>query len=355
MRVLYDFQAFLQVHGGVSRYFAELMAALSEIDGFEARVPVMFSDNEYLGQGLPFLTRRHFKGKERIMAAFNTLQASRTIRDSFDVFHPTYYRPYFLEALKRPFVITIHDMVHELFSPGYVRDDGTSRWKRVLCERSSRIIAVSANTKRDICDLLNVPEEKIVVVPHATRMRFAGGPRLHEKPYLLYVGSRSGYKNFPAFAEAAATVLPRFGLDLLCAGGGRLTREEKEILRSHGLMSRFRHFLSPRTPELASLYHFASGFCYPSLYEGFGLPILEAFACDCPVAASSVASIPEVAGQAAEYFEPRCAESIAAAIQRVIGCPSRACELRAAGRARLEAFSWRDSALKTYSVYREAA
>ncbi len=137
--------------------------------------------------------------------------------------------------------------------------------------------------------------------------------------------------------------------------GGDLSREEKEAVRAYGLSGRVSHFPSPSPQQLSSLYHFSSVFCYPSLYEGFGFPLLEAFACGCPVAASSTSSIPEVAGEAAEYFEPLSADSIRIAIERVLTDQSHARKLSSAGTSRLSSFSWKDSALKTLEVYREAS
>jgi glycosyltransferase involved in cell wall biosynthesis len=355
LRVLYDYQAFMQRQGGVSRYFAELLGALKGMEGFEALLPRFFSDNEYLASRITFLTQRHFKGKERIMGALNRIGAVKTLRANFDVFHPTYYRPYFLKALKRPLVITVHDMIHELFGSVNIRDDGTAKHKRILCDRAARIIAVSANTKKDVCTLLGVPEEKVSVIPHATNLRYAGGPRLHDRPYALYVGTRSGYKNFSNLLEAAATVLPRHGIDLVCVGGGTLSSPEKESIRECGLSERVFHIPSPTSEQLSSLYYFASVFCYPSFYEGFGIPLLEAFACGCPVAASSTSSLPEVAGPAAEYFDPRSVESISSAIERVVLDRSRASELVRAGTDRLGSFSWKESAIRTLQVYREAS
>ncbi|MGA2642914.1 MAG: glycosyltransferase family 1 protein [Spirochaetia bacterium] len=354
MRVLYDYQAFMQRHGGVSRYFAELIGALSRMEGFEAKLPEMYSDNEYLRHKRTLLTRRSFKGKVRIMAALNHLWAAQALRGEFEIFHPTYYRPYFLKFLRRPFVVTVHDMIHELY-PEHVRDDGTAKNKKLLCRRASLIIAVSANTKNDLCRLLDVPPEKVTVIPHATSLSFDGSPRLVDRPYLLHVGGRSGYKNFAALLEAAALLLPRHGLDLVCAGGEDFSRAEVAAMREHGIADRVRHFKALSAGQLTSLYHFASVFVYPSLYEGFGLPLLEAFACGCPVAASRSSCIPEVAGDAAEIFDPRLVDSVAAAVERVLCNPSRSRQLVEAGMARLSFFSWEKTAAKTLEVYRKAS
>ena len=138
-------------------------------------------------------------------------------------------------------------------------------------------------------------------------------------------------------------------------GGGVFTHGERECVNRHGLSGRVHHFLFPTLAHLSSLYHFASLFCYPSLYEGFGIPILEAFASGCPVAASASSSIPEVAGDSAELFEPRQVDSIAAALQRILGNSSLAAELVAKGCERVRTFSWERSARSTLEIYQEVS
>jgi glycosyltransferase involved in cell wall biosynthesis len=354
LRVLYDYQAFMQRQGGVSRYFAELIEALKSIEGFEAVLPLCYSDSEYLERSRTFITHGHFKGKVRIMSALNLIQARRCLRGEFDVLHPTYYQPYFLGKIRQPFVVTVHDMIHELFGGKELRNDGTPRNKRALCEKAAKIIAVSNNTRNDLCNLLRVSQEKVSVVHHATNLRYRGEARLHERPYLLYVGTRSGYKNFLPFLHAVSRTVQSAGVDIVCAGGAALTRAEMSEIRCAGLEGKVRHLGSLMGGDLASLYHFASVFCCPSLYEGFGIPLLEAFACGCPVAASRTSSLPEVAGSAAELFDPTSPESMADAVQRVLLDSERARALVQAGTERLRLFSWEASARKTFDVYREA-
>lgn len=355
MRVLYDYQAFMQRHGGVSRYFTELIGALERIRGFEAWVPPLFSDNEYFTDTKTLLTRRHFKGKERLMSAVNRARGSRAFVRPFDVFHPTYYHPYFLQRLQRPFVLTVHDMIHELFSENGIHDDGTCRNKSRLCDKAARIIAVSCNTKNDLCRLLGVQESKVTVIPHATSLRYDGEPRLHDRPYILSVGARSGYKNFEVFVRAAGMVLPRYGVELVCVGGGPFTHDERDAISKSGLAGKVRCIRTATSRQLSSLYHFASAFCCPSLYEGFGMTVLEAFACGCPVTASGTSSLPEVAGNAAEYSDPRSAESIAEGIDRILSDSEYAAALVRKGTERVRAFSWERAAEQTLKVYQNAA
>jgi len=350
MRVLYDYQGFMQRYGGVSRYFVELTRAMRRLGGFEALIPGFFTDNQYLENSRAFLTRRPFKGKTRIMAALNRSISRHSLSYDFDLFHPTYFNPYFLTKLDKPFVVTVHDMIHELFDGGHVRDDGTAANTRLLCNRAAAVIAVSRNTKDDLCRLLGIPEEKVRVVYHATELTYAGEARLHDSPYLLFVGERGGYKNFAPFAASVAPVLLRRGLDLVCAGGGPLSQKERALLSGLMIVDKVVQLSFADPGTLASLYHFAEVFCYPSLYEGFGIPLLEAFSCGCPVAASSTSCFPEIAGPAAEYFDPRDSSSIEAAVEWAAF--GRRDELVRLGRERLSLYSWERSAAATLDVYR---
>ncbi len=354
MKVLYDYQAFLQHHGGVSRYFVELIRAMSSLGGFTPVMPVPYSDNEYIENKKTFLIRRHFKGKTRILGLLNQRQARRGLLGDFDIFHPTYYRLYFLDRLRTPFVVTVHDMIHELFSKTGVRDDGTAENKRVLCARAAKIIAVSLSTRNDLCRILGVPESKVKVIHHATNLKYNGQDRLHQKPYILFVGEREGYKNFDNFLSAAAPLLIRHRMDLVCAGGRAFSKAERTLFSRLGVQEKVFRVGVSSADELASLYHFARLFCYPSLYEGFGLPLLEAFACGCPVAAGSSPSFVEIAADAAERFDATSVESIAAAVERLILDSERGAKLAAAGALRLKDFSWQKSAQSTLEVYREA-
>lgn len=186
----------MQRHGGVSRYFAELTAAMTSLGGFEAVVPSFFTDNQYLPNKRTFLTSRPFKGKVRLMRALNRFISSRSLNSSYDLFHPTYFNPYFLSLVKSPFVLTVHDMIHHLFSGDHVRDDGTRSNMQVLCKEAARIVAVSQATKDDLCRLLDVPDSKVSVIHHGNNLCYQGENRIHLRRYVLYVGERGGYKNF---------------------------------------------------------------------------------------------------------------------------------------------------------------
>lgn len=354
MKVLYDYQGFMQRHGGVSRYFVELIQAMKALGDFEAIIPSFFTDNQYLQKKRTFVTRQHFKGKIRLMSMLNRTISQRSLRSDYDLFHPTYFQPYFFSRLKTPFIVTVHDMTHDLFGADYVRDDGTRLNIRALCKKAKRIIAVSHATKSDVCELLDIPEERITVVHHGTNLRYNNGECLHPGRYVLYVGEREGYKNFGFLLSAITDLLIKEGLDLLCIGSRPFSKSENGLIARLGVSQHVRHVQVSTANELASLYHFASGFIYPSLHEGFGMPLLEAFACGCPVIASAIPSFREVAGEAAEYFDPGDASSILSAVRRVVFESLRAAELTRLGYERLKSFSWEKAARSTLAVYRSA-
>jgi glycosyltransferase involved in cell wall biosynthesis len=175
---------------------------------------------------------------------------------------------------------------------------------------------------------------------------------LHGKPYLLYVGMRwRGYKNFNGLLTAYARMNDvQERSDLVCVGGGAFSAEEQVLLNELGLAGRV-HQREAGDSDLHSWYRHAQLFVYPSLYEGFGIPPLEAMAAGCPAVCMHTSSIPEVCGDAVEYAEPDRPESLQAAIRNVLFSDERAEALRIAGKERLKLFSWRECARQTSQVY----
>lgn len=144
----------------------------------------------------------------------------------------------------------------------------------------------------------------------------------------------------------------RDDVDMICAGGQPFSPDEKEIFQGLGIYDRV-HYFSPADDELAFLYRHALAFIFPSLYEGFGIPVLESFACNCPVILSRVGSLPEVAGDAAVYFDPLSEEDIRSSIERVMRSESLREQLKLIGAESLKQFSWDKTAERTIAVYKK--
>jgi glycosyltransferase involved in cell wall biosynthesis len=366
MRVLYDHQAFTgAVYGGVARYFYELMRYFSQRSDMSFELSLMLSNNDYLAN-TGFSNHRTFSrfaqhyNINRVASALNrTVSHARVSAGQFDVFHPTYYHPYFLKPLgKKPFVLTFHDATSERFGKIYPEvGEHLTDVKRLLIERADRIITVSEFSKQELLHFF--PQEtrpdKIRVVPLGSaysEQQYGQLPEPVAFPYILYVGKRPLYKNFPAFYRAIQPVLRRHDLHLVCAGGGAFSREEQQLIQASGLAGQVhQHAITDAT--LPGFYQHARAFVFPSLNEGFGLPVLEAFSCGCPTVLSNRSSLPEVAADAAVYFDPEDNDSMADAVERVATDNSLRAMLVARGTARLAQFSCQKMADQTFDVYQE--
>ena len=272
------------------------------------------------------------------------------------MFHPTYYDPYFLPYfLNKPFVLTIHDMIHDMFPEYFLRFSKIAQKKRTLAQRASRIIAVSENTKKDIIEQYGISGDKITVIYHGV----SSLPQenhikipLPEK-YVLFVGDRHKYKNYQNFIESIASILLEKNWFLVCFGGGPFSGDEKLAMRNLKIHHKVK-ILSGDDALLAYLYRHAGVFVCPSLYEGFGIPVLEAMSCGCPVAASHVSSLPEVGGDAVSYFNPYDKLSMEGAVRRITDDSEYRLELIARGLTQARKFSWEKAAKETCGVYEKA-
>lgn len=353
MRVLYDHQAFeMQRFGGISHYFNELIRSVKA----EVHLSLFLSNNYYIHDkcriSVPSLP---YKSLKSVVKASNRWYSRQAIRaGAYDLFHPTYYNPYFLSEIgRKPFVLTVHDMNHELF-PHLFRDAGKMiAWKKETIQRASHIIAISENTRRDIIDLYKVAPEQITVIYHGVGdfRQESKGLDLPER-YLLYVGARGGYKNFDRLLLAfKALTAEDDSLHLVCVGKP-FKKREWEHCGELGVADRVR-VMQVDTDGLGQIYRQALLFVYPSLYEGFGIPILEAYANHCPVALSRASCFPEIAGKAGAYFEPESVESIRDTIAGLLQATDKRKELVQAGEIRLERYSWQKTAQLTEQVYRQ--
>jgi glycosyltransferase involved in cell wall biosynthesis len=340
----------------------ELIKNIKKLNLAEAKLSLNFSNNHYLDEineikVKSFFKNKKFLGKLTLTNYLNTPGSIfQIIKNDFDIFHPTYYRPYFIKFLKKkPFVLTVYDMTHELFPESVHRFDKTSEHKKILVKKAERIIAISHNTKNDLVRLLNVPEEKIEVIHLASSLdkKFSLSKDKINLPerYILFVGTRKKYKNFQNLLLAFNNLSKiDENLYLICSGGGNFSEDEKIKFQELGLAKKI--FYKPADDiSLATLYSNALTFVFPSLYEGFGIPVLEAMNCDCPVVLSNVSSLPEIAQDAAIYFDPKDVNDITRALSDVVFDIQKREELINKGRARRENFSWLKTAKETIKLY----
>ena len=362
MKIVYDHQIFtIQKYGGISRYFFELMNEYELIDGITTNTSLLISNNHYISSKsftshFDIFSNYHFKGKEKLFNCINRFNTTLCLnKKNFDIFHPTYYDPYFLDLINnKPFVLTVYDMIHERFSEMFSVFDQTSSNKRRLIERASKIIAISQSTKNDIMTYFGTEESKIEVIYLGNSMfpvkNCIQNIMLPEK-YILFVGSRGGYKNFSKFIRSISTLLNNdSSLFVICAGGGSFDSIELETFATLNIENQLIQY-NLNDNVLSSLYTNAQLFIFPSLYEGFGIPILESFACECPLICSDTSSFPEVAGDASYYIDPYSEESIIGAVDTVLNSSELKNDLIQKGLNRVKFFSWEETALKTKKIY----
>ena len=290
-------------------------------------------------------------------------------RERPDVYHaPHYVLP---PAVRCRSVVTIHDCIHLMF-PQYLPNRAAYAYARAsmwaAARRSDRILTVSEASKRDILHFFNVKPEKIVVVYNAIDEHFSATPseeqvaRIRERyqldhKFVLYVGNIKPHKNLVRLIEAFSQLRRTHDdLKLLIIGDeiSKLPALRRAVHR-HKLHKFVRFLGYLKDDTLTVLYRLASVFVFPSLYEGFGLPPLEAMASGTPVVTSNVSSLPEVTGDAAVLVDPYDVDSISDGMRRILDDPRLAEELRIKGLKRALEFSWQRSVEKTHRVYCEVA
>jgi len=361
--VVYDYQAFsLQEFGGVSRYVCEIASRVGRTPGFDARIIAPVHYNKFLPNCDVAQTACYFppmfKRSHRLYRAVNrALSPLLTRAASPALIHRTYYTPQ-VNKTQAPVLITVHDMIHELFSEQYMAKDRTSQEKRVSLAQADHILSNSQSTANDLIRLFGVPREKISITHLGYSDIFADAApdseaSPHQRPYILYVGQRAGYKNFEMVLRAlSASPALLSSFDLMAFGGPALTAVELDLMRALKLKPSQVFHLSSSDAELARAYRHARVLVYPSKYEGFGVPPLEAMASGCAVVCADSSSLPEVVGQAARLFDPNELDSLRSALEDVGLNDDTNAGLVTRGRSRAQSFSWDRCAAETVAVYR---
>lgn len=375
MKILYDYQAFdMQDFGGVSNSFVQLISNLPKEVEYE--IALEESNNVHLKESElwhfktkthssdNFLTNKHFAGKTSLYKIYSRLFPHKTsygknrsrsidalVKGGFDVFHPTFFDDYFLEYLNnKPYILTVHDMIPELFS---VKRDIQIANKRKFVKSASHIVAVSEKTKCDLMEMLKVPESKVTVIYHGrpNKIAFDKTPIVNGR-YILYVGQRRLYKNFvPMVNELIPFLTKNKDVNLVCTGED-FTKDELALFEVNNIQNRVIS-IRPNEKEMTNLYANALCFIYPSAYEGFGIPILEAFSADCPVLLNNASCFPEIAGNAAIYFNLGNGKSdLNEVMEAFLAMSSQDIELlKRKQQERLQYFSWKKSALSLCKIY----
>ncbi len=339
---------------GIGRYARELIEALGRVDQAN-HYEILIPHAEH-----PFTARPNMRYRVIRFPLFRRRfweQVAPLLVGPYDVLHFPYDS---CAAWKRgKFVATIHDVKPLLFPVLRARTNLNSRIEQWLVgdrwEKIDHVITISEHSRRDLLAHVPLRPEQVTVTSlglDAERFRPAGHRR-EGKPYVFCVAGADPTKNvgllIDAFAKLPETLRNRF--DLLLAGDVCKRPDIRTAVEQHGIGAHTKLVGVVSDRELVAYYQQATVFVFPSLYEGFGLPVLEAMGCGCPVICSNASSLPEVADDAAELIDPHRSESLTDALVRVLGSSDVQATLRARGMARAKEFVWDRTARQTVAVY----
>lgn len=362
MRVILDARTADDHFPGIGRYVASLARAMLQLDE-HPDVTLLVNPRAQPGRlQLPSLPSLPCAA-----SPFSLRQQWLVPRALHQAHAHVYHSPYYLMPYRPglPTVLTCHDIIPLLF-PAYF-----TAWQRLafrltytLALRAATVVlAVSHTTCDDLVHHLGIAPARIVVTPSAAQEHFRPQPseevervrRIYKLParYVLYVGSNKPHKNLVRLVQAWAKVIPYYRDVLLAIAGpwdARYPQAQWAVERL-GIQEHVLFLGAVADEDLPGLYSGAYCFVFPSLYEGFGLPVLEAMACGTPVACSNVASLPEVAGDAALLFDPHEVECIRAVLMRLLDDADLRDDLARHGHGRAAAFSWERTATATVEQY----
>lgn len=347
------FDARMIAHSGIGTYSRELLNGLAADPQFDLTLfgnPVKITD---------FLARKIvcdypiYSFKEQFL--FPTLIG----RENLDLMHfPHYNVPL---GYRRPFVVTVHDCIHLLFPKSRPAYFYAKTLMASACRRAEKVITDSENTKSDLLRLLNVPEKKIEVIfpgvadswikkqePSSCEPEKGG---MFAGEFALYVGNVRPTKNVTTLVKAFEEASKKTPMKLILAGKNSMPEWTEQYKGRQDIL--FLGEVSQQT--IFRLYNKAKMFIFPSSYEGFGLPVLEAMASEVPVISSNASSLPEVAGDAALFFEPNDAQTLARHLSQLWESESLRGELIRKGRENVKRFRWETCVERTAQVYRECA
>ncbi|QEG23606.1 glycosyltransferase family 4 protein [Mariniblastus fucicola] len=362
--VLYDGMIFhRQEAGGINRYFEKLIEHLPGNVRPAITLSKCPTNNFPRSKRLQLFVKgfdlpRPFRKVSRAIRATRLESIQKSL--SPDLIHATYYDT--LGGFDKissgpPFVVTVHDMTHEKFPHLLDRNGKHAELKRRAIKQADAIICVSHNTRNDLLEMYPECESRTRVVYHATELGDSlptDAMPFSDRPYILYVGSRSRYKNFDGLLRAFQIVIARDQELQLRTVGNEFTKKERQRIAELGLTDHVANEGIVDDSQLAQLYRNSLCFVYPSLYEGFGLPLLEAMSCETPVLASNNSCIPEVVRDAALLFDPNSKTDLADALTFLLQNPCVREQLVIEGRMRCSEFSWEKSARQTMQTYQTA-
>lgn len=362
MRIAFDNQIVrTQQYGGISNYIFNLAKYLNNDADIQAKVFAGTYINRYFLSDKTLIQGTYLSDfppfTKKILRYASDVSSSLSLKQwQPDILHLTFHKNTLFFTQKIPKVITVYDFIPEIFA---LKMPGMKEKKEAI-QKADSIICISNHTRNDLLNFFPEVEGKSEVVYLGHKMPGSANEESISDtfpgplpPYILYVGLRGDYKNFEGFIKGfASSDFLKKEFNIVCFGDAPFSNEEKKLFAELHLNPSKIHHFSGDSDKLAAFYKSASLFVYPSLYEGFGIPPLEAFALGCPVAASNVSSIPEVCGDACVYFDPANPDDIAVAIEKAVTDSVLRKSLISKGYLRASFFTWEKCAAETSKVYK---
>jgi glycosyltransferase involved in cell wall biosynthesis len=371
MKIFFDYKIFfIQKYGGPSSYFVNLVRELNIKKDINAKIFSPLHINKHL-QDLDkkFFYKFFFLKKIDILKYFEFINIILTKIFEFiniiltkiylfffapKIYHTTYYGRN-LSINNTPMIVTVFDLIHEIYSETFYKKLDSINKKKKILENSRHIICISKNTQRDLIKYYNIKYEKTSVVYLGKHENsFLLNNINISRPFFLYVGNRHRYKNFKILLEAYSHSKNLMkNCDLICFGGELFSNEEKNFIQKNKILENNIKHLSGSDELLIELYQKAVALIYPSLYEGFGLPLVDAMHQGCPLVISDTSCFPEICGEAALYFNPLSVDELKNKMDQITFDNKIKNDLIAKGKKRANFFSWNKCANETLEVYKK--
>ena len=356
MKVLYDHEIFwMQKTGGISRYFSCLIEELIKKSSINPLVSAPIFKNIYLKN----INKKYCKGfylenkpafcGNLINFYNNFITLKNILNEKPDIIHLTYYSNYLINNNK-DYVLTVYDLFHETFN-----NNNKFRPKTLALQNAKHIICISQKTKKDLINLYGIDETKISVI-------YLGGDHILKnnielninlEPFLLYVGSRARtYKGFNFFLESfSKSIKLKKDLKLVIFGDETVSKQELNLIKNNKLENKI-VFESGDDAKLLSYYKKAKAFVFPSTFEGFGLPLVEAMHSGCPVICNSIEVFKEIGSDSVEFFDYNNSDSLINSIEKVVYDSAYSSDLIKKGLNRAKKITWRHCSQLTENVYK---
>jgi glycosyltransferase involved in cell wall biosynthesis len=362
MKVYFDYKIFFnQKYGGISKYFIKLSESLLKISDNKVKIIAPIFRNKYLKSfnhtnAIKFIyLKKNYKNTEFLGNYINiNFTKLYYYLNTPDIFHLTYYSNKLYLKKRTPIILTVYDLIYEKYHNIY---NYKKNLKNEYLKKADHIICISDTTKKDLQYFYNIDERKIsVIYLGVDKLNYTDIPDInYSKPYILYVGDRKKYKNFYKFIKAySLSKYLKKNYKIICFGGGLFTRDELNFFLQNKLNLNCIEHQEGDDTYLNSFYKNASLFIFPSLSEGFGLPLIESLNMRCPVACSDIDTFREIGGNLVNYFDPNDEISIKKVMENTIDNISQEkIKILHNSKILLSMFNWDKCALETNEVYKK--